>query len=461
MRNFNVNPILICRVSAKLTCRLLLTKGDQMETIYTMSQKEIKRLEIIQKVLDRKMRQKQAAEALSISVGQIQRLLIGYKKEGPAGIMSKKRGKPSNNRKALTVKETAIFLIRQNYADFGPTLVTEKLAELHSLKLSVETVRRLMTNAGLWLTRKQKTKRAYQPRHRRSCYGELIQIDGSEHEWFEDRGPKCNLLVYVDDATSKLMQLRFVPDESTFAYFEATKDYMHQHGKPIAFYSDKHGIFRVNAKNAKGGDTVTQFGRALLDLNIDIINANTCEAKGRVERANLTLQDRLVKEMRLKGISNIQEANSFLPKYIHDYNNRFGKTPAMDHNIHRPLQEHELNALDDIFCWQEDRTLSECLTLLYDKVKYILEDNIQTRQLRRKRVTVFDYPDGSIKIKYQGKEFKYRTFDKLRRVNPGAIVEGDRLANVLLYIKKQQDLRELETPSRSCPSRTHMQSISS
>src|SRR4029077_3312987 len=174
-----------------------------------------------------------------------------------------------------------------------PTLAAEKLAELHDIHLARETVRQWMITAGLWKDRRARLKAVHQPRYRRDCLGELIQIDGSEHWWFEGRGPRCTLLVYIDDATSRLMHLQFVESESTFDYFAATRTYLERYGKPVAFYSDKHGVFRVNRKDAIGGDGMTQFGRALHALNIDIICANSSQAKGRVERANGTLQDRL------------------------------------------------------------------------------------------------------------------------------------------------------------------------
>lgn len=199
--------------------------------------------------------------------------------------------------------EFALGIIRDNYADFGPTLACEKLAELHDVVLAKETVRQLMVRAGLCIPRKMRAPRIQQPRYRRACVGELIQIDGCDHRWFEERGPACTLLVYVDDATSRLMQLHFVKSESTFTYFDATRGYLELHGKPLAFYSDKASIFRINNKNAAGGDGQTQFGRAMNELNITGICANTSSAKGRVERAHLTLQDRLVKELRLRKIS--------------------------------------------------------------------------------------------------------------------------------------------------------------
>ena len=185
-------------------------------------------------------------------------------------------------------------MIRERYWDFGPTLAAEKLREVHQITLGRETLRLWMIEAGIWADRKQRRNQVHQPRHRRECVGELVQIDGCEHWWFEDRGPQCTLLVFVDDATSRLMHLQFVESESTFAYFHAARAYLEAWGKPVAFYSDKHGVFRVNHPGALGGDGMTQFGRALHALNIDIICANSSPAKGRVERAHKTLQDRLV-----------------------------------------------------------------------------------------------------------------------------------------------------------------------
>ena len=216
-------------------------------------------------------------------------------------LISRHRNRPSNNRLKDAVADQVFGIIRAHYADFGPTLAAEKLRERHGVDLAVETVRSLMVAGGLWLPRKLRPPKIQQPRTRRACLGELIQIDGCDHHWFEDRAPACTALVYVDDATSRLMVVLFTGTESTFAYFEATRQYLKRYGKPLAFYSDKASVFRSNLKSATGGDGHTQFGRALYELNIDGICANTPAAKGRVERAHLTLQDRLVKELRLEG----------------------------------------------------------------------------------------------------------------------------------------------------------------
>jgi len=315
-----------------------------------------------------------------------------------------------------------------------------------------------MIEAGLWTTRTQRLPRAYQPRYRRACFGELIQIDGSEHHWFEARGAKCTLLVYVDDATSRLGELRFVHSESTFAYFAATSRYLKRHGKPIAFYSDKASIFRTNKKGDLNGDGVTQFGRALHDLNIEIICANTCQAKGRVERAHLTLQDRLVKELRLKGISTMEDANRFLPTFMKQYNAKFGKPPKSDYNAHRPL--HANDNLKEIFCWQELRTLTKALTVQYDKIVYCVKDSVQTRKLANQQVMVHDYPDGSIKITHDGRALPYRVFDKLQRVDQGTIVENKRLGAVLAFVRQKQNERN-EQRSQRAPSRKDRYNITS
>lgn len=288
---------------------------------------EVNRLKIIQDVIDRRLTTQMAAQRLGISDRQCRRLLARYREDGPLGMTSRRRGKASNHQLPQGLAAYALNIIRERYNDFGPTLACEKLSEVHGVHLSKETVRKLMTQASLWVPRKQRAPKIQQPRYRRACAGELIQIDGCDHHWFENRGPKCTALVYVDDATSRLMQLRFVKSESTFTYFEATRGYIEKHGKPLALYSDKASVFRINNKNATGGDGDTQFGRAMHELNIQTICAETSAAKGRVERAHQTLQDRLVKELRLQGISTMEAANAFAEEFMNDYNRRFSKAP--------------------------------------------------------------------------------------------------------------------------------------
>jgi hypothetical protein len=246
------------------------------------------------------------------------------------------------------------------------------------------------------------------------------------------------LLVFVDDATSRLMHLRFVPSESTFAYLRAARSYVETHGRPIAFYSDKHTVFRVAGAGRDGGPT--QFGRAMRELNVEVICADSPQAKGRVERAHKTLQDRLVKELRLAGISTIEAANAFLPAFMADYNARFAKEPRLAKDLHRPAPAAA--DLDEIMTVREERTVSASLTLHYDKMLILLEPTEAARGLARQRVTVVNYPDGRFAIRHNGLDLPFRVFDKLGKVDQAAIVENKRLGAVLAYIRERQDAYE-------------------
>jgi hypothetical protein len=307
----------------------------------TVTMQELDRLKCIQAVVTRELKPIRAAERLGLTSRQVRRLAVRYRAEGPVGLISRHCNRPSNNRLDAGLEEQVVRILRESYPDFGPTLAAEKLAVRHHLVLSKETVRRVQIAAGLWIPRKLRAPKVQQPRARRACYGELVQIDGCEHRWFEGRAPACTAIVYVDDATSRLMVVRFTGAESTFAYFEATREYIERYGKPLAFYSDKASIFRVNKTEAANGPGHTQFGRALYELNIDGICANTAASKGRVERAHLTLQDRLVKELRLEGISSIEAANALMPRFIEVYNARFAKAPRDNHDAHRTLRPDE------------------------------------------------------------------------------------------------------------------------
>ncbi|WP_108652963.1 ISNCY family transposase [Dongshaea marina] len=408
-----------------------------------MSDRELNRLDVIRDVSERKMRQTDAAELLNLCVRQVRRLMNRFREHGPEGLINRNRGRPGNHRLSDSLRITALDIIRERYADFGPTLATEKLSEIHGIEVSKETIRQWMIADGLWKPYKQRSPRVYQPRYRRDCLGELIQIDGSDHDWFEGRSPKCCLLVFVDDATSKLMQIHFCDTESTFSYMNATRKYLQDHGKPVSFYSDKYSVFRVNKRDALHTEMMTQFGRALHDLNIDLICANSSQAKGRVERANRTLQDRLIKEMRLAGINTIEEANAWLPVFMADYNRRFAKPAKYSKDLHRPLRE-EPAELDDIFSWQEKRKLSKALTFQYDKVRYIVDPTPKTEALIGKNILIYDYPDGTIDAKYCGDSLPFKAFDKLDKVDQGAIVENKRLGSVLAFAQEEQERLETE-----------------
>jgi hypothetical protein len=333
--------------------------------VLSVSDAELRRLEVLRDVDRGGLPVRAAAQLLGHSERQVWRLLKEFRAAGAAGLVSKKRGRPSNRRTAAAVRAAALWIVRQYDADFGPTPVQAR--------------------------------------------GRL------------------------------------------FAYFHAARAYLEAWGKPVAFYSDKHGVFRVNHPGALGGDGMTQFGRALHALNIDIICANSSPAKGRVERANKTLQDRLVKELRLTGAATLAEGNALLPAFMADYNARFAKPPANNKDLHRPLRNGD--DLDDAFSWKEERTLSQALTVQYDKVMFILEPSEQAKAAIGKRVIVVDYPDGRLSIRYRGVELAYRTFDKIRQVSQAAIVENKQLGAALAFIRDQQLRREPELRSDRAPRR--------
>jgi hypothetical protein len=409
-----------------------------METV-SMSYEELDRVSVIERVIEKRLTQREAATILGLTTRQVRRLRQAYVRDGPMGLASKHRGRPSNRQLPSVLRDEALAIVRSRYEDFGPTLAHEKLTELHGLKLSVETLRRWMTEDGLWIPRARREPRVQQPRHRRPCRGELIQIDGSDHEWFEERAARCTLLVFVDDATSALMELLFCESESAFSYFAAMRSYLERHGKPVALYSDKAGVFRVNKKEPQGGSGVTQFSRALSTLNIDIICANTPAAKGRVERAHLTLQDRLVKELRLRGISDVKTANAFAPEFIADYNRRFERDARSEHDAHRPLQSSD--DLARVFSWQETRLVSKSLTLNYKRVLYVLDPTDAARAARRKRVGIEEREDGTLSFWSGEHELLATAFPKDHSTQQGEVVDNKRLSAALEFIKEQQHER--------------------
>ncbi|MEK7103512.1 MAG: ISNCY family transposase [Patescibacteria group bacterium] len=381
-----------------------------MEGIISMSMKETSRISILEKLMKKEIKQKHAAKMLSLSVRQIQRLVRRYKRLGVAGIPHKLRGTISNHKIPDREIKPVLEIIHNKYADFGVTLAHEKLVTHHGVTFSRETLRQAMITAHLWHSKQRKHVELRQMRERRSCEGELVQLDGSPHDWFEGRNPQCTLLVFIDDATGKLKHLKFVISESTAAYFMATKEYLTLHGKPLAFYLDKHGVFRVNTTKggtagAEDSNGLTQFGRAMSELTIELIFAGTPQAKGRVERVNQTLQDRLVKEMRLRGINTMQEANSYLPEFIEFFNHKFAVAPKEKANLHRPLMLHE--HLDQILSEQHTRMLSKQLTLSYQNRIYQIKTDRPTYAMRYAPVLVRQDMEGKIMIEYKGKRLNY------------------------------------------------------
>jgi transposase len=411
-----------------------------------MSQRELTRLEVIQRVKRKTLKQRQAAELLSLSVRQVKRLCKAYQRAGAAGLISKRRGRPANNRLPEKTINKARQLLRSRYPDFGPTLAAEKLAS-EGLSLSVETVRQLLIREGLWKAKHVRRVVIHQLRERRARLGELVQIDGSPHDWFEGRAPKCTLLVFVDDATSRLMYLQFVEAETTFNYFAAVRSYVTEFGKPLAFYSDKFGVFRVNMPNPLSGTGLTQFGRALKELDIELICAHSPQAKGRVERANQTLQDRLTKELRLQDIGSLAAANAYLPEFMAAYNARFAVPPRAAESAHRPLSKAE--NLDRILTLCERRTLSKNLTLSYNNVIYQIKTRRSAYTMRQAHVEVREKHTGEITIEYKQRPLDY-TIYREQEQQQGKVIEAKLLqpATARAAARPKQKRGPVPTPWR-------------
>jgi transposase/predicted SprT family Zn-dependent metalloprotease len=420
------------------------SEDAKMETLIKMSTKELSRLEVIQRLSKKQMSQKEAGEILHLSTRQIKRLLKRYKKYGAAGLVSKHRGRKSNHCLPEAVKKKALDLLKTRYKGFGPTFAHEKLVEKEHLKLSDESVRQLMIVEGLWKARKLKKIVTHQLRERRACLGELVQIDGSPHDWFEGRDAPCVLLVFIDDATGKLLQLQFVDSESFFSYAQAAEGYFKRYGKPATFYSDKHSIFRVNQPGAGKSDALTQFGRAMQELDIQIICANTPQAKGRVERANQTLQDRLPKEMRLLKINSREAGNAYLPEFMADFNKRFAEEPRSSVDAHRPL-----TAKDDLarlLTWQESRTLSKNLTVQFENVVYQIQTERPSYTLRNAVITVCADAKQNVTLLYKGKSLPYTVFHKQTKQSEVVIAKD---------INKTIQAKSYKPPAPNHPWRTY------
>lgn len=379
------------------------------ETI-AMSTKEIDRLHVLQRLNEGLIKQKQAATMLGISTRQTRTLLKDYKRDGPAALVSKRRGKTSNRAYSEDIKNNAISIIKNNYADFGPTLACEYLLERHQIVLGIETVRRWMIKDDVWQAKKRKVKIARPPRLRRAHYGELIQIDGSQHDWFEGRSEYCTLLVFIDDATSKVQLARFFPAETTFAYFTMIRLYIERYGKPLAIYSDKHSIFKVNIIEPAGGTGFTQFGRAMQDIDVELIYAHSAPAKGRVERMNGTLQDRLIKWLRIEGISDPETANQNMDRFTDDLNNKFAVPPRAIEDLHRGIDEKEY--LRYVFTLQTKRAVSKNLTIQYKNKTYAIKVPGKGYRLRQAKVTVCEAQSGEITLLHNNKSLSYEVYDK-------------------------------------------------
>lgn len=378
-----------------------------------MSMKETERISVLDNLVAKRIKQKHAASQLGISIRQVRRLMKRYKRDGAKGLMHKSRGRVGNRALPQEQKDRIVLLIREQYPDFGPTFACEKLLERHDIAVSEETVRQLMMQDQLWKAHHRKHVLIHTYRERRSCVGELVQLDGSPHAWFEDRANPCTLIAYIDDATSRIMHGAFVDYEGTFTLFATTEYYLKTHGKPLSFYVDKHSTFKINRQatveeELKDLSPQSQFGRAMSDLRIELIFANSPQAKGRVERLFETLQDRLVKEMRLLGISTKKEGTRYFREiYIPKHNNRFAIAPKDRASMHRVLSSSE--DLTRIFTIQSQRHVSKGLVVQYKNTRYQLAVHGGYQYLLKKQqVQVEEKRDGMLTFRHKNKTIPYK-----------------------------------------------------
>lgn len=415
-----------------------------MAEVVQMSLKEADRYAVIQQVIERTMGQSDAALWLNISVRQVKRLVRTIRQNGAQGAVSKRWGVPSNRRISPAVRDRFVGLVREHYRDFGPTLACEYLAAQHGYSGSAETLRGWMIEAGLWKAKRSRVRRIHSPRERRSRLGELVQIDGSPHAWFEQRAPKCCLIAFIDDATGDLMQACFYPVESTNAYLHSLQCYVGKHGRPLALYSDRHSIF---TKHDPEDPTPTQFERALGELNIDSILAYSPQAKGRVERAFQTLQDRLVKALRLASISTLEAANAWLPQYVARHNARFGRVPASAQDAHRAYAG-EAPALARICAHHYERRLSKTLTCQFKgKLLVVITRPEQPRYaLRSQPVKVIEHLDDSLELLWGQEALPFKTFERHQHLSATRVAD-DKLLNGRIdevLVKESLRLRKLQ-----------------
>lgn len=380
-----------------------------MDNHIIMSQKEASRYDIIQKAIKKEIKGIEAAEMLNLTDRHIRRLKKKVTEEGLQGLIHAGRGKTSKRK--LPEKETAKIkkLLHKHYPDFGPTFAAEKLNEAHKIKRDPKTIRAIMIAEELWKPKRKKKQEYRSWRQRRAAFGELEQYDGSYEYWFEDRGKKCCLLAAIDDATSKITHAKFDEHEGVEPTFNFWQEYFEKNGKPHKIYVDKFSTYSMNHKLAKENpDTLTQFERAMAELQVGIIKANSSQAKGRVERLFKTLQDRLIKELRLNKISTTDKANEFLKTFIPKFNGKFSVVPRSNANLHKKITTKEKEAFPSIFSRHYERTIRNDYTLSYKNAWYQLEETQSVAMFKKELVTVEERFDGTIHFKLRGKYLNYK-----------------------------------------------------
>ncbi len=384
-----------------------------------MSQKEVDRALVLSKVKSKSLNLKRAAEQMNLSYPQTKRLWALYKKHGSKGLISRKRGRRSNRAVSKEERSRIFKIISEHYDGCKPLFISEKLEQHYAMKYSSEFIRQLMIEYHLWIPKKDKS-RLHPRRQRRKSEGELVQVHASDHNWLESRGPRCQLHLFVDDATSKILGGYFDKEETTEGYYRAIMPLFKKYGRPVSLYSDKRGTFFVN-QGKKGGDT--QFSRAMKELGINLIFAHSPQAKGRIERAFGTLQERLIWEMRGKRISTIEEANEYLPDFFKEYNKKFAVQPFEPSNAYRPLNQK--TPLKYILCVKDERVISKDLEVNYKKRVYqLFQPKDLSVSLKRSKVTVITTLDGELKFQFHGRILDHKCFSEIEYHKPEITTEA-------------------------------------
>lgn len=384
--------------------------GDR-EDVIMVRPEELRRYQIVGKVFDKSINQQEAASLLGITDRQMRRIVSRVRNDGERGVVHRSRGRKGRRRIAEAVRSRILDLYRERYQGFGPTLASEKLWELDHIRVSDETLRLWLMSEGLWTVSRRGELKDRSWRARKDRFGEMVQMDGSHHAWLEDRGPKLVLMGYIDDATS-MFHGKFFEYEGTKPAMGGLRSYAGKYGLPGQVYLDKHSTYKVNSQKKRYAnwafedkEALTQFERACKQLGVEVIHANSPQAKGRIERVFKTLQDRLVKEMRLRGIKTIEDANKFLEEYLPKFNVKFSVEARLAGNVHRPIDKSV--KIDEILSVQVEHVLRNDRTVLHERKLYQV-----LSKTRAKRVVVFEYLNGRMAFKHAGARLPFKAIDQ-------------------------------------------------
>ncbi|MEN6559991.1 MAG: ISNCY family transposase [Acidobacteriota bacterium] len=383
--------------------------------LITLSREEHDRLLIVRKVMKREMSQVEAADLLNISDRQVRTLIDKVREKGAKGLAHGNRGRESPRKMAEAEEGRIVGILKDKYWDFGPTFAAEKLWERDGIRVSDEKLRQIMIGAGIWRVRRRRGE-IHQWRERKHFAGELVQLDGSHHAWLEDRGPKLVLMGYIDDATNTSFGY-FYDSEGLQPAMESLEAYIRRYGVPRAIYLDKLSTYKAVRQATleellRGEEAQTQFERAAKEVGINVIHADSPQAKGRIEREFGTLQDRLVKELRLAGVCTKDEANRFLEDYWPIHNQRFARPAKRPDDLHRPLPK----GLDlrDIFCLKGSRTINDGYMVRWKGRLLVISS--PSIAMRRRQTQVLERFDGTLTIRFNGRSLEYR---EVRDIKPG------------------------------------------